>query len=634
MNEDYLDSLLNSVKDSEADDKNTKPNDNSETVDAESMDALLESVSTADAGDVIMDVTSLKPDEADEELLGVESQNDISADSLPEAQEVIQDVPKDVQPPDEIIQDAGVQPPDEIIQDAGVQPPDEIIQDAGVQPPDEIVQESDMQQLDEILQEAQGALESIVQEAPNNDRITEETAQAAEEAVLQGDFEEEPLELDDSISIEDLFGGAQGGSDKADTDGMESVQTDDDALKSGNMLPDEDIISRIDMSSDMDGIEEVEDIEDALSDKISLDDEPESDIGVFNVKEDSEDKSGVVQTDAEAQSDKNKSGKSDKSGIGAFFRKVFFKEVRKEDEILEEPKDENEQVLQELYGKDTAEGELLSEKNKKKKGPFAKFKAGMKERKEKALEEERLEEEAEELELQEKKRKKEEKKAAAQEKKEAAKAAKEENKAKKGEEKAAKAAKAAAKPKKEKKPKKPKKPTNPKDILKIKPMSVLMFFILVASFVLMIVMLNSVLDYSQNISRVKGYMQNGNYSAAYRIMHGMELSKNDENLHEQLRIIMTVERQYESYQNYKQLGMNVEALNALIKGLVQYDDYKQKGEEIGVITPMNDTRQVILDTLLSEYKIDEKLASDLVALFNKDFTRYYRSIETYGGTAG
>ena len=423
MNEDYLDSLLNSVKDSEADDKNTKPNDNSETVDAESMDALLESVSTADAGDVIMDVTSLKPDEADEELLGVESQNDISADSLPEAQEVIQDVPKDVQPPDEIIQDAGVQPPDEI------------------------VQESDMQQLDEILQEAQGALESIVQEAPNNDRITEETAQAAEEAVLQGDFEEEPLELDDSISIEDLFGGAQGGSDKADTDGMESVQTDDDALKSGNMLPDEDIISRIDMSSDMDGIEEVEDIEDALSDKISLDDEPESDIGVFNVKEDSEDKSGVVQTDAEAQSDKNKSGKSDKSGIGAFFRKVFFKEVRKEDEILEEPKDENEQVLQELYGKDTAEGELLSEKNKKKKGPFAKFKAGMKERKEKALEEERLEEEAEELELQEKKRKKEEKKAAAQEKKEAAKAAKEENKAKKGEEKAAKAAKAAAKPK-------------------------------------------------------------------------------------------------------------------------------------------------------------------------------------------
>ena len=150
----------------------------------------------------------------------------------------------------------------------------------------------------------------------------------------------------------------------------------------------------------------------------------------------------------------------------------------------------------------------------------------------------------------------------------------------------------------------------------------------------MIVMLNSVLDYSQNISRVKGYMQNGNYSAAYRIMHGMELSKNDENLHEQLRIIMTVERQYESYQNYKQLGMNVEALNALIKGLVQYDDYKQKGEEIGVITPMNDTRQVILDTLLSEYKIDEKLASDLVALFNKDFTRYYRSIETYGGTAG
>ena len=46
---------------------------------------------------------------------------------------------------------------------------------------------------------------------------------------------------------------------------------------------------------------------------------------------------------------------------------------------------------------------------------------------------------------------------------------------------------------------------------------------------------------------------------------------------------------------------------------------------------MNQYRQAILEKLLSDYKIDEKLANDLVTLFGSDFTKYYRSIETYGG---
>ena len=77
--------------------------------------------------------------------------------------------------------------------------------------------------------------------------------------------------------------------------------------------------------------------------------------------------------------------------------------------------------------------------------------------------------------------------------------------------------------------------------------------------------------------------------------------------------------------------MNVDALNALIKGLVQYNTYKEQGESLGVIEPMNQYRQAILEKLLSDYKIDEKLANDLVTLFGSDFTNYYRSIETYGG---
>lgn len=341
-------------------------------------------------------------------------------------------------------------------------------------------------------------------------------------------------------------------------------------------------------------------------------------------------------SDSEAQGDgndtppvpENRGGK----GLFALIKRIFFEDTKKhqeEEHEGEEPKDENEKLLQEMYGDDIEDGELLEDKNRKGKGPFAKLAENLRARRAKAAEEDRLEEEAIEAEAAEKKRKKEEKKQAAKAKKDAAKNDKA-DKAKKAKE------KKAAKPKKEKKAKpkkekKPKAPVDPKDILKIKPLSVVMLLMFVAGFVIMVQLFSGLFDYSNNISRAKEFMQNGNYTSAYDIVHGMSLSKADSNIQNQLDVIMLVERQYESYENYRKLGMNVDALNALIKGLVQYNTYKEQGESLGVIEPMNQYRQAILEKLLSDYKIDEKLANDLVTLFGSDFTKYYRSIETYGG---
>lgn len=341
-------------------------------------------------------------------------------------------------------------------------------------------------------------------------------------------------------------------------------------------------------------------------------------------------------SDSEAQGDgndtppvpENREGK----GLFALIKRIFFEDTKKhqeEEHEGEEPKDENEKLLQEMYGDDIEDGELLEDKNRKGKGPFAKLAENLRARRAKAAEEDRLEEEAIEAEAAEKKRKKEEKKQAAKAKKDAAKNDKA-DKAKKAKE------KKSAKPKKEKKvkpkkEKKPKAPVDPKDILKIKPLSVVMLLMFVAGFVIMVQLFSGLFDYSNNISRAKEFMQNGNYTSAYDIVHGMSLSKADSNIQNQLDAIMLVERQYESYENYRKLGMNVDALNALIKGLVQYNTYKEQGESLGVIEPMNQYRQAILEKLLSDYKIDEKLANDLVTLFGSDFTKYYRSIETYGG---
>ena len=46
------------------------------------------------------------------------------------------------------------------------------------------------------------------------------------------------------------------------------------------------------------------------------------------------------------------------------------------------------------------------------------------------------------------------------------------------------------------------------------------------------------------------------------------------------------------------------------KTVEQYNTYKEQGESLGVIEPMNQYRQAILEKLLSDQKIDEKLATD------------------------
>ena len=261
-------------------------------------------------------------------------------------------------------------------------------------------------------------------------------------------------------------------------------------------------------------------------------------------------------SDSEAQGDgndtppvpENREGK----GLFALIKRIFFEDTKKhqeEEHEGEEPKDENEKLLQEMYGDDIEDGELLEDKNRKGKGPFAKLAENLRARRAKAAEEDRLEEEAIEAEAAEKKRKKEEKKQAAKAKKDAAKNDKA-DKAKKAKE------KKSAKPKKEKKAKpkkekKPKAPVDPKDILKIKPLSVVMLLMFVAGFVIMVQLFSGLFDYSNNISRAKEFMQNGNYTSAYDIVHGMSLSKADSNIQNQLDAIMLVERQYESYENYR-----------------------------------------------------------------------------------
>ena len=205
-------------------------------------------------------------------------------------------------------------------------------------------------------------------------------------------------------------------------------------------------------------------------------------------------------------------------------------------------KDENELLIEEVFhGKDT-----LDDSAAPKKGLFAKIKYRMQQFKAKQAKECEAEEQQEEIERQEKQQQVAAKKAQAAEKKQKA----AEKKTAKKE--AAKKAK-AKKPKKEKKPKKPKvkQPPKPGDIIRFKPKSIIVFVMLIVGIVVLVQMFGYTISYSGNISLAKDYYANQEYDKAYNSLDGIKLSGDDETLYKQAKVVMYVQRQYESYENYE-----------------------------------------------------------------------------------
>lgn len=284
-------------------------------------------------------------------------------------------------------------------------------------------------------------------------------------------------------------------------------------------------------------------------------------------------------------------------------------------------KDENELLIEEVFhGKDT-----LDDSAAPKKGLFAKIKYRMQQFKAKQAKECEAEEQQEEIERQEKQQQVAAKKAKAAEKKQKA----AEKKTAKKE--AAKKAK-AKKPKKEKKPKKPKvkQPPKPGDIIRFKPKSIIVFVMLIVGIVVLVQMFGYTINYSGNISLAKDYYANQEYDKAYNSLDGIKLSGDDETLYKQAKVVMYVQRQYESYENYEKMNMHTEALNALVKGVDRYQTYRSEAKELGVEDKMTEVYNLIIKAFKDKFKMSEIEAISLVELSKLDFTSYYYKIEAYG----
>ncbi|WP_034210509.1 hypothetical protein [Lachnospira multipara] len=457
-----------------------------------------------------------------------------------------------------------------------------------------------MNEKEEISEDESLNPEDVASAAIDEDEVDEESKEAKADEEIDKMLEDTDLSAEDvNISVDDI----------------------DEDLS-------ENEIDRL-VNMDLDNI-----IEDAKDESVSLDD-------IFEDAKDVEDNND----DLDNKKNKKKKGKKkdknegenlledinekkEKGGFFAKLRDIFFESIEEED--LEEDKsikkggkrklDENGKILQEI-------DDETADDSAKKKGFFAKFKYRIDQWKKKQAEEEAKEEEQEAIEAEEAKKLKEEKKAAAKEAKEAkAKEAKEKPKKEKKE-----------KPKKEPKPKKPKKEKpepQPGDILKIKPVSMILFILFVSGVIVLLLVLIKAVNYDYSSNNAKNYFAKGDFFTAYKELDGLSLNETDKTIYEQAKTILYVQSQYRAYNSYLEMDNKTDALNSLIKGVIAYDKYIDDAKSLGVYEEFDEAYKEILNALEETFSIDEKKAKSLVDMYNSDFTKYYFVIMDYGEAAG
>ena len=78
-----------------------------------------------------------------------------------------------------------------------------------------------------------------------------------------------------------------------------------------------------------------------------------------------------------------------------------------------------------------------------------------------------------------------------------------------------------------------------------------------------------------------------------------ELSDEDKEIYNKSQTIMFLQRKVSSYENYMQLGMRAEALNALLEGYDMYPEVLDRADRYGVTDQVNAEYAKILDGLAS-----------------------------------
>lgn len=123
-------------------------------------------------------------------------------------------------------------------------------------------------------------------------------------------------------------------------------------------------------------------------------------------------------------------------------------------------------------------------------------------------------------------------------------------------------------------------------------------------------------SYKVSVQDAKTYVLTGHYTEAYQKLSGLAIKDEDKEFFEQVQTVMLLNKQLNSYYNFKELGMEVEALDSLLKGLTRYDTYYESAKLKGVENDFIALKNQIVSELQNNYAISEGDANVIRTISN------------------
>lgn len=118
-------------------------------------------------------------------------------------------------------------------------------------------------------------------------------------------------------------------------------------------------------------------------------------------------------------------------------------------------------------------------------------------------------------------------------------------------------------------------------------------------------------DYMQENEARIAYDQK-DYKVVYDRLFGKELKEQDAVLYQRSELILQMSRKLSSYENYTNLNMRLEALDALISGVERYHVLLAEAEAYNVVGEVSDIYVQILGKLSADFGVSEADALDII----------------------
>ncbi|MBR6003126.1 MAG: hypothetical protein IK068_00220, partial [Lachnospiraceae bacterium] len=116
-----------------------------------------------------------------------------------------------------------------------------------------------------------------------------------------------------------------------------------------------------------------------------------------------------------------------------------------------------------------------------------------------------------------------------------------------------------------------------------------------------------------NASARKAYYV-GDYETTYNTFFGEKLSQSDQILFDRSTIILKMLHKYDAYQAYMNMNMRVEALDQLLQGVTNYEEWLFIAETTGATEEFNQAYTKVVGALSMTFGLTEEDAKKIIAL--------------------